>query len=121
MPDALNVTMIGKRNSPASCLLDGDKWWISGGSGMGESTSEYFQMGQNSFTQYVDLPETMSRHTMVQFNDTIVIFVGNNFPSKRVYEFNAETEQFKRLPDFRIARRGPVAGVCLKTSPHHTK
>ena len=103
--------MSNKRSHHASCLLGKDKWWISGGLLNGCNTSEYLQTGHNTFEPFVELPEKFSSHIMVQINGTAVIFIGNNPPSKRVYLFNAQTEQFERLEDLKNARWAPFAGM----------
>ena len=106
--------MIHSRSFHSSCLLDGDKWWITGDftKSTGMNTSEYLQIGQTtSFQRYIDLPEGMYSHTMIRATQTSVIFVGNHPISDRVYLFNSRTERFRELPPMQRKLNSPQAGT----------
>ena len=106
-----SLTMTKERWYHASCLLGENKIWISGGRRNGRSSSEYLQLGQNSFKPFVDLPEGMHSHVMIRINESAVLFLGNYPQSKNVYMFDVDLGRFERLPPLKIARTKPFAGV----------
>lgn len=107
MPDVPGMST--KRIFHSSCLLNDEKWWISGGYN-GANTSEYLADDYTPFFPYYELPEPMAYHTMVRVNFTSVIFVGNQQPSKKVYMLSTNTGKFIPLTDMQTARAKPQAG-----------
>ena len=61
--------MSADREFAAGVNIDFNNWWVSGGYGSGEISSEIYHAENKSFTSFVDLPERKFLHHIVKLND----------------------------------------------------
>lgn len=59
---------LGKdRDSTAHCWVSDEEWWVTGGYNRGQlRTTEVFNVGEGSFSNDTDLPDTMDLHQVIK-------------------------------------------------------
>lgn len=92
------VNLTEGRDNAAAILLNETHWWVTGGLGrmnMLKST-EIFNVIDNKFSPYVDLPNEDLQHKLVRVNDTHIMMMSSD--GMRSYLFNQVTRNWTTLP-----------------------
>lgn len=79
--------------SAAAQFADTGLWWITGGYLFIDGpvylrSTELYDSSTETFTNYVDLPEGLSFHNLVNINSTHMVVLGGPVPSADVYMFD---------------------------------
>ena len=98
----------------ASAYISLDEWWFTGGSGEDYDTTEILYSGKSTFQSYVNLPQGLYYHTMVNINETSVAIFSGQTKYDSVYLFDKNTQSFTNLPSLNHGRQQAQGGKNMK-------
>ena len=102
------------RGFAAGSFISLDEWWITGGNGDEYQSTEILNSGKSAFQNYVDLPQALYYHTMVNINETSVAIFSGQSTYDSVYLFDKNTQSFTNLPSLNQGRQYAQGGTNLK-------
>ena len=110
-------SMGSPRGYAGAVMLNDSHWWITGGSESFRrylNTTELYNIAEDSFSPYVELPTAIDEHIVLKIDDTHFFFCCGVVWFGRSFFFDLETETWTEAPESQYDHREGFAGMLTK-------
>ena len=93
-------------------MYNSSHYWSTGGlDGVGFKSTELYNVNNNKWSKFVDLPDYRWKHILVRINETHIMLVGNWKSTNQTWMFNQMSEEWTECPNTLESRGSPYAGL----------
>ena len=87
-------------------------WWVTGGVvGLPTDTTELFTAENDTFNQYIPLPQALNLHNLITYDDSHTLLLGGQLTYSETYIFNMNNNTWSDGPRMLRARDSCQAGL----------